>query len=149
MICHNFQRGFNSSNEPVINCLSANNIRITGLTGCQFLYVIWQNGQFSRPPAAGQMGSLTWVYRISKTVWQNLASFYVRRPGSNCVLMTFSKFESLFDQSDAEIKTKASTHCWRSLLGFPRLKRLNSFSYCNGGSKIKTMTLSTEWTFLK
>ena len=37
-------------------------------------------------------------------------SFYLRRPDSNVVSTTFSKFESLFDQSEAEIETKASTN---------------------------------------
>ena len=32
---------------------------------------------------------------IINTVWQNLAPFYVRWPGSNCVSTTFSKFEKV------------------------------------------------------
>ena len=55
------------------------------------------------------------------SVWQNLASLDVRRPHSNGDLTTFSKIEGLFDQSRAEIRTKASTNHRRSLLGIPGL----------------------------
>ena len=50
------------------------------------------------------------ISKIITSVWQNLASFDVRNPGFNDVSTIYSKLESLFDQSGAEIKTTASAN---------------------------------------
>ena len=44
------------------------------------------------------------------SVWHNLALLDVRRPYSNGVATTFSKFESPFNQSEVEIKIILSTN---------------------------------------
>ena len=61
------------------------------------------------------------LVKVSLTVslWQNIASFYTLLSDSNCVSTTFWKFDSLFEQSKVNVKTKASEMVDSFYWGFP------------------------------